>query len=157
MTGFSEVTAWIAIGILALLAFELVPFVLFACYALARGEAWMVNRIPKITLVDPATMTPTHILADTSYGLMHRCFVFLDMAIGQLGAQAPDITISARTAIRCIEPVNAPMWALLLGTALETPWALPGISYHGHLHGAIVTDWCRSQRASWMTSIGLGK
>ena len=113
-------------------------------------RTWLIKRLPVITTV--TSMTDIQAFSYTQMGLAHRMLVCLDMMFGQLGSQIPDITISSRTALRCINPADAPMWALVLGVMLETPWAIPGISYRGHLQGAILADYARGRRAMIATS-----
>jgi len=111
---------------------------------------WLISKLPAIV---PVTgLTDIEAFAYTQMGLAHRMLVCLDMMFGQLGSQIPDITISSRTALRCINPASAPLWALILGVALETPWAIPFISYKGHLQGALLADYARGRRAMIATS-----
>ncbi len=110
-------------------------------------RSWLIKRIPPLHRIDPAAVTDAQVLATLATGLPHRLLVCLDVLFGQFGSQVPDITISSRTALRCMHPQTAPIWALLLGAALETRWALPFISYPGHMQAALLADYCRARRA----------
>lgn len=87
-------------------------------------RVWLIKQIP--ILVPP---TPDM----SSYGLIHRILMMIDVLFGQFGSSLPFITISSRTAVRCRNPYTAPLWALLLGTFLEK-------INPGHLQGAMNAD-----------------
>ncbi len=110
-------------------------------------RSWLIQRIPPLHRIDPAAVSDAQVLATIEAGLLHRLLVCLDVLFGQFGSQVPDITISSRTALRCMTPATAPTWALLLGAALETRWAIPFVSYPGHMQGALIADYCRGRRA----------
>ena len=110
----------------------------------------LARRIP--TLVPKITVTDAEIEDVTSTSPLHRWFVGADIAWGAIGSATPCTTISGRTA-RTIEAAQiaaeaswfavCPLWALVLGAALETWWVLPFISYPGHLQGAKDADLAR--------------
>ena len=95
---------------------------------------WLIYRLPQIEL---ATINSPDVAAGE--GLIHRFVVCLDMAFGQFGSHVPDITISSRTALRCMQSDIAPLWALVLGVLLEAV-------NPGHLQSAIYADYRRAKR-----------
>ena len=114
------------------------------------------SAIPTLTIKHE--VTDADIQAVQSTGPAHRWLVGADMGWGAIGSATPCTTISGRTA-RNVERAQkiidsatvankawydiCPLWALVLGAALETRWVLPFISYPGHLQGAKDADLAR--------------
>jgi hypothetical protein len=112
-------------------------------------RAFLAARIPALVRVTSAT--DAEVRAAESESLGHMILVSLDATLGLFGARIPFVTISTRTALALLRAqetggtATAPLWALALGAALETPWALPFVSSHGHLQGAMQYDFARTQ------------
>lgn len=125
-------------------------------------RAYLGSKIPR--LITKTAITDADITAVTSTSAIHRWFVGADIAWGAIGSATPATTISARTARTCqlaqdiLVTIRAtpgmlvtsgdwyglcPIWALALGAALESLWALPFISYPGHLQDALDADLAR--------------
>jgi len=102
-------------------------------------RALCATRIPVLT---PVTfVTDAQLAENVNRGVLHRFVCACDVAWGCWGGPEPVTTISSRTAMTLMDAQmhlvgrtqGAPMWALLLGAALE-------IIDHGHLQGAMVAD-----------------
>ena len=110
---------------------------------------FLAKRIP--ALVRVTSVSEEVIASSVKASVAHSFLVSLDATVGVFGGHIPFITISSRTALALLKAQQvgdvskAPLWALLLGAALETPWAIPFISYHGHLQGAMEGDFARTQ------------
>ena len=117
-------------------------------------RTYLASKIPELKLVDPKTITHDIIYNTTNEGLIHRFLVAIDMAGAVFGGKIQDQTISSRCAVRLYvaeqstvvaggkePPVDAPLWALTLGAALEA-------IDPGHCQAAILADYCRGIRVS---------
>ncbi len=119
-------------------------------------RAALARRVPALSRVTAAT--PEQVRAAESESLGHMLLVSLDATFGLFGARIPFITISSRTALALLAAqeaggtATAPFWALLLGAALETRWAIPFVSYPGHLQSAMEYDFARTQYVATMIS-----
>lgn len=99
---------------------------------------WLISRIPHISK-GVGWLTPEIIHEYTTDSFICRIFILLDVLLGQFGSPVIYITISSRTAKRCQDPQNAPLWALILGVLLEK-------IEPGHLQKSVIADCCRAQR-----------
>jgi hypothetical protein len=99
---------------------------------LRSALAAKIPRLYQVTFVNDA-----EVLAVRNNGPLHRFLATADAAWGVWGGPEPYTTISSRTAHRLLESqhdlAGAPLWALLLGAALETVDP-------GHLQGAMIAD-----------------
>lgn len=126
----------------------------------------LAARVPPLKRV--TTCTQGDIDGSVHRSVAHLLLVSLDALAGVVGGRVPFVTISCRTALALLKAQEefysdpkgpgltwdyyAPMWALVLGAMLETKWALPFISYPGHLQDAMVGDFARSQYVSKLIS-----
>lgn len=95
----------------------------------------LAARIPHLYLV--TFVNDAELAANTNRGAMHRFLTACDVAWGVFGGPEPCTTISSRCAKNLLDRqggiVHAPLWALLLGAALE-------MIDPGHLQGAMIAD-----------------
>jgi hypothetical protein len=101
--------------------------------------------IPKLNRV--TSVTDDEMYASACRSFAHSASVTLDSLVGLIGGHVPYITISARCALAILNAQEKgtaiPFWAKVLGNMLETKWAIPFISYPGHLQDAMIGDYGR--------------
>jgi hypothetical protein len=108
---------------------------------------YLGSKIPRLTR--KTEVTDADIMAVQTTGPIHRWLVGADMAWGAFGSATPATTISGRVAhdAEVAQRVSngpwyaaCPIWVLILGAALEIRWAIPFVSYPGHLQDAMNAD-----------------
>ena len=101
--------------------------------------------IPKLNRV--TSVTDDEMYASVGGSLVLAALISLDSLVGVVGGRIPYITISARCALAILNAQEKgtaiPFWAKVLGNMLETKWAIPFISYPGHLQDAMIGDYGR--------------
>jgi hypothetical protein len=103
--------------------------------------------IPKLIRI--TSVTQDEISGSVVRSVIHNLFVMMDAMLGIFGGHIPFVTISTRCALAILNAQEKgtpiPFWAKALGSMLETKWAIPFISYPGHLQDAMVGDFARCQ------------